>query len=77
MKTASFCIDSGKDFHLSDMNCSDTSHYSVSDKPDVEEEMRSSIIEIAALQDKLYAQNTHAVLLIIQAKDAAGKDGTI
>ena len=77
MKTASFCIENGKDFHLSDIKCSDTSHYTYSDKPDVEDEMRRSIIEIEALQDKLYAQNTHAVLLIIQAMDAAGKDGTI
>ena len=77
MKTASFCIKNGKDFHLSDIKCSDTSHYTYSDKPDVEDEMRRSIIEIEALQDKLYAQNTHAVLLIIQAMDAAGKDGTI
>jgi len=77
MKTAAYCIDNGKDFHLSDIDCSDTSHYTDSDKPDVEEKISKSIIEIAALQDKLYAQNTHAVLLIIQAMDAAGKDGTI
>ncbi len=35
---------------------------------------------VAALvreQDKLYAQNTYALLLIFQAMDAAGKDGTI
>lgn len=32
---------------------------------------------IADLQDKLYAQNTYAILMIFQALDAAGKDGTI
>ena len=77
MKTAAYCFSNGKDFRLSDVKCNDTSHYSESDRPQVEEEMRSKIIEIAVLQDKLYAQNTHAVLLIIQAMDAAGKDGTI
>lgn len=38
------------------------------------EENVKSMIE---LQDKLYADNRHAVLLIFQAMDAAGKDGTI
>lgn len=77
MKTAAFCISNGKNFHLSDVKCNDTSHYTESDRPDVEEKMCTKILEIASLQDKLYAQNTHAVLLIIQAMDAAGKDGTI
>jgi len=32
---------------------------------------------MAAQQERLYAQNTHALLLIFQAMDAAGKDSTI
>ena len=32
---------------------------------------------LAELQNKLYAQNTYGVLIILQALDAAGKDGTI
>ena len=32
---------------------------------------------LAEYQNKLYAQNTHALLIILQAMDAAGKDGTI
>jgi PPK2 family polyphosphate:nucleotide phosphotransferase len=32
---------------------------------------------LSALQAKLYAANSHAVLLIFQAMDAAGKDGAI
>src|ERR1035437_6754014 len=77
MKASSFCVSDGKNFRLSDIKCNSTLHYTESDRPKVEEEMRNKIVEIAALQDKLYAQNTHAVLLIIQAMDAAGKDGTI
>lgn len=77
MKTSSFCFNDGDGFHLSDVKCNDTLHFTDSDRSQVEEEMRSKILEIAELQDKLYAQNTHAVLLIIQAMDAAGKDGTI
>jgi PPK2 family polyphosphate:nucleotide phosphotransferase len=33
--------------------------------------------ELSALQQKLYAHNRYAVLLIFQAMDAAGKDGAI
>ena len=33
--------------------------------------------ELFALQDKFYAQADHALLLVLQAIDAAGKDGTI
>jgi PPK2 family polyphosphate:nucleotide phosphotransferase len=32
---------------------------------------------LAEQQDKLYAENTRALLIILQAMDAAGKDGTI
>jgi PPK2 family polyphosphate:nucleotide phosphotransferase len=33
--------------------------------------------QLAAAQDLLYAADTHSVLIILQAMDAAGKDGTI
>src|SRR5437762_9693972 len=33
--------------------------------------------ELAQVQELIYASNTHSVLLIFQAMDAAGKDGTI
>ena len=39
--------------------------------------IQKDIIDLAALQDVLYAENRHAVLIVIQAMDAAGKDGTI
>ncbi|MEI8273247.1 MAG: polyphosphate kinase 2 family protein [Paludibacter sp.] len=39
--------------------------------------IQEDIQELAALQDVLYAENRHAVLIVIQAMDAAGKDGTI
>jgi PPK2 family polyphosphate:nucleotide phosphotransferase len=40
-------------------------------------QLQMGIDRLAALQDKLYAQNTYGVLMIFQAMDAAGKDGTI
>jgi PPK2 family polyphosphate:nucleotide phosphotransferase len=39
--------------------------------------MKKYMKEMQELQDMLYAGNTHAVLLIFQAMDGAGKDSTI
>jgi PPK2 family polyphosphate:nucleotide phosphotransferase len=39
--------------------------------------LAEGIKKLSAQQDMLYAQDTYAVLLIFQAMDAAGKDGTI
>jgi PPK2 family polyphosphate:nucleotide phosphotransferase len=46
-------------------------------KDDARELLDEGTRRIATLQDKLYAQNTYAILMIFQALDAAGKDGTI
>lgn len=39
--------------------------------------LEAGVKQLGDYQDLLYAQNTYAVLLIFQAMDAAGKDGTI
>jgi PPK2 family polyphosphate:nucleotide phosphotransferase len=39
--------------------------------------LQQGIQALAEFQDKLYAQNTYSLLVIFQALDAAGKDGTI
>ncbi|HUP19122.1 MAG TPA: PPK2 family polyphosphate kinase [Gemmatimonadota bacterium] len=39
--------------------------------------LKKRIEELEALQQVLYAEDKHAVLLVFQAMDAAGKDGTI
>jgi PPK2 family polyphosphate:nucleotide phosphotransferase len=39
--------------------------------------LTAGVKQLAEFQDKLYAQNTYALLCIFQAMDAAGKDGTI
>ena len=46
-------------------------------KDDAEEATAAGIRLLAQQQDKLYAQNTYGLLIIIQAMDAAGKDSTI
>ena len=43
----------------------------------VEKLMPQNLAAMTELQDRLYAQNRHALLIVLQAMDAAGKDGVI
>lgn len=47
------------------------------DKEDAAEMLARDVARLAELQDMLYAMNTYSLLVVIQAMDAAGKDGTI
>ena len=38
---------------------------------------KEEIAELANAQERLYASDTHSILIVLQASDAAGKDGTI
>jgi PPK2 family polyphosphate:nucleotide phosphotransferase len=49
----------------------------IKDKDDANAELSDNIEWISTLQAKLYAHNRYSVLIIFQAMDAAGKDGTI
>jgi PPK2 family polyphosphate:nucleotide phosphotransferase len=46
-------------------------------KSKAEKKLRAGTARLAHYQDMLYAQDTYALLIIFQAMDAAGKDGTI
>ena len=39
--------------------------------------LRQNVADLADAQERLYASDTHSVLIVLQASDAAGKDGTI
>ncbi|HWW13743.1 MAG TPA: polyphosphate kinase 2 family protein [Candidatus Dormibacteraeota bacterium] len=79
MKTSklarSYRIDDGKHFRLKDFDPADTGHWHSVEN--AREALQEGILRMAELQDKLYAQGCWSLLLIIQALDAAGKDGTI
>lgn len=47
------------------------------DKEGAMEKVEANVERLADLQEKLYAQDVYALLLIFQAMDAAGKDGAI
>jgi PPK2 family polyphosphate:nucleotide phosphotransferase len=70
-----FRVDDGSSFRLKEFDPADTG--GLHDKVKAEEMLQVSVAELADLQDKLYAQNQWGVLVIIQAMDAAGKDGLI
>jgi len=46
-------------------------------RQDAQEQLETGIQRLSQQQDKLYAQNTYALLINLQALDAAGKDSTI
>ena len=64
----------GKEHHVSDFNPSFTADMS---KQDAKEQLAQNIEKLSELQSMLYAQDRYSVLVIFQAMDAAGKDGTI
>ncbi|HEX7581322.1 MAG TPA: polyphosphate kinase 2 family protein [Thermoanaerobaculia bacterium] len=68
-------VEDGKRFRLKDHDPGDTG--GVKSKDRAKELLAHGIEQLAREQDKLYAQDSRALLLIFQAMDAAGKDGTI
>ncbi len=68
-------IDDGRNFRIEDSDPSDTADFSSKEK--AAELLVSGIQHLIEMQQKLYAQNDWALLLIFQALDAAGKDGAI
>lgn len=70
-----FRVKDGKSFRLKDFDPAETMGLHSREK--AEELLQRSIAGVADLQQKLYAQDQWAILLIFQAMDAAGKDGVI
>lgn len=73
-----FRVTKGESFRLKDVDPSDTLDFTKKEhKPLAKEALAMEVAALSDLQDKLYAQDKWAVLLIFQAMDAAGKDGAI
>ena len=71
-----FRVESGKGFRLKGVDPGDTGGLKL-EKDDAAQLLDRGVEVLAELQDKLYAQDKRALLLVFQAMDAAGKDGTI
>jgi PPK2 family polyphosphate:nucleotide phosphotransferase len=74
---APYRISDGKKFRLKNIDPGDTGDLSDEQKPEAKEALAVGVETLAELQERLYAQDRWAVLLIFQAMDAAGKDGAI
>jgi len=76
-----FCITKGKGFRLKDFDPNDTRDLKLgksgAGKSGAAELLQRGTEWLAGEQDMLYAQDRWSLLLVFQAMDAAGKDGTI
>ena len=76
MNTKSFMVSpGGKGFSLDKRKTDSTQ--GIKDKQQALQHLQEGTERLKALQDVLYAHDQYGVLLIFQAMDAAGKDGTI
>jgi PPK2 family polyphosphate:nucleotide phosphotransferase len=72
-----FRITDGKSFRLKQIDPANTLSFDSDEKSKAQQALEAGVELLAKLQDKLYAQDRWAVLIIFQAMDAAGKDGAI
>ena len=70
-----YCITDGKKFRLKDFDPGNTD--GMKSKKLAEKALERSSAMLTEMQEKLYAQDEWALLLIFQGMDAAGKDGAI
>jgi PPK2 family polyphosphate:nucleotide phosphotransferase len=68
-------VTDGKKFRLKNIDPGETRKVKV--KATAKKLLAAAVTRISDLQERLYAQDKWALLLIFQAMDAAGKDGTI
>jgi PPK2 family polyphosphate:nucleotide phosphotransferase len=72
-----YVVTSGDEFRLKDHDPRDTHGLKSGDKPEAKRILEEGVQLLSEMQEKLYAQSNWGLLLIFQAMDAAGKDGTI
>src|SRR6266571_5053632 len=70
-----FRVTDGSRFRMKDFDPGET--LGLKAKEEAQRDLEEGIARLSVLQDKLYAQDRWALLLIFQAMDAAGKDSTI
>jgi len=66
--------EAGKKINLSDY---DTKYIGNHDKISAKKALKKNTKELKKIQEMFYADNSHSLLIILQASDAAGKDGAI
>ncbi len=75
MSHAKYLVEPGQKVRLSHIDADDTGQFK--DKQEAKHETEKNLARLSDLQEVLYADAKHSVLIVLQAMDAAGKDGTI
>jgi PPK2 family polyphosphate:nucleotide phosphotransferase len=75
--SAPYQVANGSSFNLKSVNPADTGIFGKRDKARAKEALTLGIRALTELQERFYASDTWALLLIFQAMDAAGKDSAI
>ena len=70
-----YCVEPGKKVELSKWPTDDTGPFK--DKNEAKEVTKKNLKRLIELQEELYASSSHAILIVLQAMDAGGKDGAI
>jgi PPK2 family polyphosphate:nucleotide phosphotransferase len=70
-----FIVPAEKKIRLADYGPEYTHHFK--NESEAEEKLQEDIKRLTRYQDVLFAQHCYSVLIVFQAMDAAGKDGTI
>jgi PPK2 family polyphosphate:nucleotide phosphotransferase len=68
-------VEPSKRFDISKLDPDESEGYK--NKGDVEKDLERQIERIADLQERLYAEGKQSLLIVLQATDTGGKDGTI
>jgi PPK2 family polyphosphate:nucleotide phosphotransferase len=71
-----FRVRDGSGFQLADFDPSDTCGLDI-EKEDAKAALAAGVKRLSALQERLYAEHRWAILIVLQALDAAGKDSVI
>lgn len=72
-----YYVGNGQKFKLKDFATFPKMNLGPEDKPLVKEALEQGVEALATLQEMMYAQDKWSLLVIFQAMDAAGKDGSI
>ncbi len=68
-------VEPGQKIRLAEIDADDTGSFK--NKKEARQQLAKNIDRMAELQNILYAESKHALLIVLQAMDAGGKDGTI
>ncbi len=74
-----YCVKPGSDLSLKQYDPDDTGNYKKNEqgKEKAKAETAALIAKLARLQERLYANATRSLLVVLQGMDTSGKDGTI